>query len=578
MAPTASPSRLDRYLPGLATLKSYDRAWLRGDLVAGVVLTALLIPAGMGYAEVAGLPPVTGLYATVIPLLAYAIVGPSRILVLGPDSSLAPIIAAAIIPLAAFDEERVALAGLLAIEVGIVLVIGGLLRLGFVTDLLSKPIRIGYLNGIALVVLLSQLPKLLGFSIEGNSALDEAIDFVTGIVDGEIDGLSAAIGVACLAVILLLRLWRKAFPGVLIAVVGAIVVVAVFGWSDDIPVVGPMPRGLPTPALGGVTVDDAVNLIGPAIGIALIAFADTSVLSRTFAARAGTTVDGSQEMAAVGTANIATGFLSGFAISASSSRTPVAESAGARTQLAPLVGALMIVVFIFVAPNITEYLPSSALAAVVIAAVLTLVDVRGVVRLFRVRWIEGALSVAAFLGVALFGVLQGIVVAITLSFLAFINQAWRPYRAELGRVPGVRGYHDVSRHPSAERIEGVLILRFDAPLFFANGGIFDQYVRSEVRRARHDGRELHTVILAAEPITEIDATAVDEIVELDDYLRAHDITLIFAEMKDPVRDQLARYDLTLHGEPRFDESRFAPTTGAKVDEITGQWRGDLGPA
>ena len=234
--PAMASSRLDRYLPGLATLKSYDRSWLRGDLVAGVVLTALLIPAGMGYAEVAGLPPVTGLYATIIPLIAYAIVGPSRILVLGPDSSLAPIIAAAIIPLAAFDAERVALAGVLAIEVGIVLVIGGLLRVGFVTDLLSKPIRIGYLNGIALVVLLSQLPKLLGFSIEGDSALEEAVDFVTGIADGEVDGLSTAIGVSCLGVILLLKLWRRAFPGVLIAVIGAIVVVAVFvsGWQFTI--------------------------------------------------------------------------------------------------------------------------------------------------------------------------------------------------------------------------------------------------------------------------------------------------------------------------------------------------------
>ncbi|MEE4026069.1 SulP family inorganic anion transporter [Gordonia sp. PKS22-38] len=577
MASSSPPTRIDRYLPGLVTLKSYERSWLRGDLVAGVVLTALLIPAGMGYAEVAGLPPVTGLYATIIPLLAYAIVGPSRILVLGPDSSLAPIIAAAIIPLAAFDEERVALAGLLAIEVGIVLVIGGVLRLGFVTDLLSKPIRIGYLNGIALVVLLSQLPKLLGFSTEGDSALEEIIDFGRGIADGEIDGLSTAIGVACLTVILLLKLWRKTFPGVLIAVVGAIVVVAVFGWSDDIPVVGAMPRGLPTPALGGITVDDAISLIGPAIGIALIAFADTSVLSRTFAARAGTTVDGSQEMAAIGTANIATGFLSGFAISASSSRTPVAESSGAKTQLAPLVGALLIVVFIFVAPNITEYLPSSALAAVVITAALSLVDVRGVTALFRVSWVEGALSISAFLGVALLGVLQGILVAIGLSFIAFVNQAWRPYRTELGRVPGVRGYHDVTRHPNAERIEGILILRFDAPLFFANGGMFDDYVRSEVTRAHAAGHAVHTVILAAEPITDIDATAVDELVELDDYLTAHGITLIFAEMKDPVREQLARYQLSVDGHPRFDDSRFAPTTGAKVDEITGVWRGDLGP-
>ncbi len=556
-------------------LRSYERSWLKGDLVAGMVLTALLIPAGMGYAEVAGLPPVTGLYATVIPLLVYAVVGPSRILVLGPDSSLAPIIAASIIPLAAFDAERVALAGVLAIEVGLVLAVGGLLKLGFVTDLLSKPIRIGYLNGIALVVILSQLPKLLGFSVDGDSVLEEATGIVTAIGAGETEALASSIGVTCLVTIFALRLWRRAIPGVLIAVVGAIAVVATFGWSDDLPVVGAMPRGLPSPSLEGITVDDVISLIGPAVGIALIAFADTSVLSRTFAARAGDTVDGSQEMSAIGTANIATGFLSGFAISASSSRTPVAEQAGAKTQLAAVVGALLIIVFIFAAPGVTAYLPSAALAAVVIAAAISLIDISGVVKLFRANWIEGALSVAAFLGVALIGVLEGILIAIGLSFIAFVNLAWRPYRTELGRVPGLRGYHDVTRYPAAERIEGVLIVRFDAALFFANGGIFDDFVRGKVKEARSAGRRVHTVIVAAEPIVDIDATAVDELVELDDYLRLHGITLILAEMKDPVRDQLRRYDLRIDGKPRFDDSRFAPTTGAKIDEITGTLRRDI---
>ncbi|MCH5642091.1 MULTISPECIES: SulP family inorganic anion transporter [unclassified Gordonia (in: high G+C Gram-positive bacteria)] len=562
-------------LPGVQTLLTYERGYLRGDLVAGAVLTALLIPAGMGYAEVAGLPPVTGLYATIIPLIAYAIVGPSRILVLGPDSSLAPIIAAAIIPLAALDSERIALAGVLAIEVGVILIIGGLLKLGFVTDLLSKPIRIGYLNGIALVVLLSQLPKLLGFSVDGESIVDEAVNIVKGIANGEIDWLATAIGVICLAVILGLKQWRKTIPGVLIAVVGAIIAVWAFGWEDDLSVAGAMPRGLPTPALGGITLNDVVDLIVPAVGIALIAFADTSVLSRTFAARAGQNVNGSQEMAAIGVANVASGFLSGFAISASSSRTPVAEQAGAKSQVAPLFGALLIVAFILAAPGVTAYLPSSALAAVVISAVFSLIDIRGVVYLFRVNRVEGILSVAAFVGVAALGVLDGILVAIGLSFIAFVNLAWRPYRTELGRVPGLRGYHDVTRNPTAQRIPGVLILRFDAPLFFANGGMFDDYVRSEVVQSQQEGREVHTVILAAEPITEIDATAVDELVELDDYLRSNNITLVFAEMKSPVRDQLAQYDLTVDGEPRFDDTQFAPTTGAKVDEITGCLRGDI---
>ncbi|GAB91515.1 SulP family inorganic anion transporter [Gordonia rhizosphera] len=574
---TKELSRMGRFLPGLTVLRSYERSWLRGDLVAGIVLTALLIPAGMGYAEVSGLPPVTGLYATIVPLLVYAVVGPSRILVLGPDSSLAPIIAAAIIPLAALDSERVALAAVLSIEVGIVLLVAGLLRLGFVTDLLSKPIRIGYLNGIALVVVLSQLPKIFGFSIEGETPIDEIVDIAQGIAGGEVQWLPTTIGASCLAVILVIRWWRRSIPGVLFAVVIPIIVVSAFGLTDEVPVVGAMPQGLPTMDLTGVDWGDVVQLIGPAVGIALIAFADTSVLSRTFAARGGYTVNGSQEMAAIGLVNIANGFTSGFAVSASSSRTPVAESSGARTQLTSVVGALLIVVFLFLAPGVTAYLPSAALAAVVIAAATSLVTFSGVGALFRVNWVEGSLAIASFLGVVFLGVLQGIVVAIGLSFVAFINLAWRPYRTELGRVPGVRGYHDITRYPEAEHIEGVLIVRFDAPLFFANGTIFDNYVKGKVREARKAGRTLHTVILAAEPIVGIDATAVDELVELDDYLLAHDITLILAELKDPVRDQLAKYNLMRDGQPRFDDSRFAPTTGAKIDEITGQWRSDISP-
>lgn len=569
-------SVLTQFVPGVQVARDYQRSYLRGDLTAGVVLTALLIPAGMGYAQVAGLPPVTGLYATIVPLIVYALLGPSRILVLGPDSSLAPIIAAAIIPLAALDTERVALAGVLAIEVGVVMVVAGLLRLGFVTDLLSKPIRIGYLNGIALVVILSQLPKLLGFSVDADTVWRRISGIAEGIGDNQIDWTAATVGLSCLALIVVLKLWRKTIPGVLLAVVGAIVAVWLLDWRDDLPVVGAMPRGLPTPAIGSVTFDDALHLLGPAVGIALIAFADTSVLSRTFAARAGHAVNGSQEMAAVGATNIATGFLSGFPISASSSRTPVAEQAGARTQLAPLVGALLIVVFILAAPGLTDFLPTSALAAVVITAAASLIDIRGVIALFRAHWVEGVLTVAAFVGVAIVGVLEGILVAIGLSLVAFVNQAWRPYRTELARVPGLRGYHDVTRYPEAERIEGVLILRFDAPLFFANGGMFDDFVRARVSAAIEAGRTVHTVILAAEPITDIDATAVDELVELDDYLRSRKITLILSEMKDPVREQLAKYQLTVDGHPRFDDTRFAPTTGAKIDEITGILRTDIG--
>jgi high affinity sulfate transporter 1 len=567
----AEPAGLGRWLPGVEVARHYQRAWLRPDLVAGVVVTALLIPAGMGYAEAAGLPPETGLYATIVPLLAYALLGPSRILVLGPDSSLAPIIAASVIPLAGGDPDRaVALAGLLALLMGATLVIGGLLRLGFVTDLLSKPIRVGYLNGIALVVIVSQIPKLLGFSVDGDSLLTEARNTVQGILDGEVNGTAMLVGLATMVVIVVPRRLGSRIPGVLVAVVGAMIAVAAFGWENELPVVGALPEGLPAPALSGLTWSDVVSLVGPALGIALIAFADTGVLSRTLAARRGATIDGSREMSAVGGANIAGGLLGGFPVSASSSRTPVAEQAGAKSQLVGVVGAGLIVVFILAAPGLTAYLPSTTLAAVVIVAATSLLDVPGTLRLLRIDRVDGLLSISAFLGVALVGVLQGIVIAVALSFVAFVNRSWRPYRTELVRVDGLRGYHDVTRHPEGTRIPGVLIVRFDAPLFFANGGMFDDWVRGMVEQA---GPEVHTVVLAAEPITEVDTTAVDELVELDDFLASKGIQLLIAEMKGPVKDQLQRLGL----EGRFDSSHFYPTVGAAIDELTDTYRYDFGP-
>ena len=570
--PVLSTKGVERWLPGLSVARSYERSWLRTDVVAGVAVTALLIPAGMGYAQAAGLPPETGLYATIIPLLVYALVGPSRILVLGPDSSLAPIIAATILPLAAGDAQRaVALAGLLAILMGAALAVGGILRLGFVTDLLSKPIRVGYLNGIALVVIVSQVPKLLGFSIKGESIIQDVRRTMEGITGGRVNRTALLIGLASIVVILIPKLLRSRVPGVLIAVVGTIVAVAAFGWAHELPVVGALPRGLPAPALSGLSWGDVGSLIGPALGIALIAFADTGVLSRTFAARHGQTVDGSKEMGAVGVANVAAGLLGGFPVSASASRTPVAEQAGARTQLVGVIGALMIVAFIAAAPGVTQYLPSATLAAVVIVAASSLIDLRTFRRMLRMDLVEGLLSLAAFLGVALIGVLQGIIIAIALSFIAFVKREWRPYRTELVRVPGMRGYHDVTRYPDGDRIPGVVIVRFDAPLFFANGGKFNNFVRQVVADS---GPEVHTVILAAEPITAIDTTAADELVELDDFLASKGVRLLIAELKDPVKDQCGRYGLN----EQFGPERFYPTVGSAVDELTGNLRSDIDPA
>ncbi|WP_037139872.1 SulP family inorganic anion transporter [Rhodococcoides fascians] len=547
-------------LPGVVTARGYRREWLRNDITAGLVLTALLIPAGMGYAQAAGLPAYAGLYATIVPLLAYAVVGPSKILVLGPDSSLAPLIAAAVIPLAVTDDpaSALALAGILGVLVGVILIAGGYLRLGFVTQLLSKPIRLGYLNAIALIVIVGQLPKVLGFSVDAAGVTGQFTEIVRSVLGGDIDPVAAAVGLGCLLVIPAFRRWIPRIPGVLVAVVGAMVAAALLDLTDRLSMVGELPRGLPLPSFGGVDWGDVVSLIGPAAAIALLAFADTGVLSRTFAARHGEEVNGSTEMKAIGVANVAGGLFGGFPISASGSRTPVAEQNGARTQLTGVVGALAVLAFVLAAPGVTAYLPDAALGAVVIVAATSLIDVSGLVRMWHMSRVEFGLAAAAFLGVALVGVLQGILVAIALSFFAVVARAWQPYRTELVRTSDRPGFHDIDRHPDGERIPGLLLVRFDAPLFFANGDIFDQYIRTAVADAPVP---VEWVVVAAEPITGLDTTAVDELVELDQFLEDKGIRLAFAEMKGPIKDRLIRFGVG----SRFDGSRFHYTVEAAVD-------------
>jgi high affinity sulfate transporter 1 len=565
------PAGAGRWLPGLQVLRAYQRSWLPRDVVAGIVLTALLVPAGMGYAEASGLPAIYGLYATIVPLVAYAILGPSRILVLGPDSSLAPLIAAAILPLAAGSEaEAVALAGMLAVFSGLLCVLAGLARFGFIADLLSKPVRYGYMNGIALTVLLSQLPKLFGFSVDAEGVIPEARAFARAVADGETNGTALLIGVACLLVILGFKRWRPKIPGVLVAVVGATVAVGLFDLARryDISVVGPLPKGLPSFAIPSFSADQLPALAAGAIGIALVSFADTSVLSRTFAIRGGYRVDPNQELVALGGANVAAGLFQGFSVSSSSSRTPVAEAAGAKTQLTGLVGALAIALLLLLFPNLVRNLPDSALAAVVITAAIGLIEAEGVRKLYRMRKTEFALSIACFLGVAVLGVIEGIFIAVGLALLDFIRRAWRPYDAVLGRVDGLKGYHDVTRYPDAKRVPGLVLFRWDAPLFFANAEEFADRVR---RAIASSPTPVRWVVVAAEPVTDLDTTAADLLWELEEELAAQGVDLRFAEVKDPVKDRLKRYGLF----ERFGDDHFYPTVGEAVNayvEMTGvEW-------
>jgi high affinity sulfate transporter 1 len=557
----APPRGLQRWFPLLGVLRSYKPAWLLRDFFAGSVLTAILIPAGMGYAAAAGLPPIYGLYATIVPLLAYAVFGPSRILVLGPDSALAGLIAAAILPLAGGDPLRtVALAGMLSILAGALCLLAGLFKFGFITDLLSKPIRYGYLNGIALTVLVGQLPKIFGFQASGNDLLQEAGSLIQGIRDGHTNWVAFAIGFSCLLVILAFKRWIPKIPGVLVAVILATLLVAQFGLaaSQGIQVVGALPPGLPVFQIPWVTTADLGTLLASALAIALVAFADMSVLSRTFAMRGGYEVDSNQELIALGAANVAAGLFQGFSISSSASRTPVAESAGAKTQLTGVFGALFIALLLMFAPALLQNLPTAALGAVVISACLALVDVRGVLRLYQIRRSEFFLSVICFLGVALLGVIQGIFIAIGLALLYFIWNAWRPYDAVLGYVDVLKSYHDISRYPEARRIPGLVLFRWNAPLFFANAETFHQHVLLAVANAPTPTK---WVVVAAEPVTDVDITAADALAALDAALHQAGMELCFAEMKDPVKDRIKRYGLFA----KLGTENFFPTIEQAVE-------------
>jgi high affinity sulfate transporter 1 len=545
-------------LPTISRLGTYRPALLRDDVVAGLALTAVLVPVGMGYAEAAGLPAIAGLYATIGALIAYFLVGPSKILVLGPDSSLLPLVAAAIVPLAAGDPARsIALAGALTIMAGILCLVAALARLGFVTDLLSRPIRVGYMNGIALIIVVSQLPKLLGFSVDANDVVGGLVGLAQGVVDGKTVPLAAAIGIGALAIILVLRTISRRIPGVLVAVILAGVVVAVFGLSADLAVVGEVPRGLPAIGIPAVTIADLGALFPTAVGIALISFADTSVISRSFAARRGERVDADRELAALGVVNVAAGLVGGFASSGSATRTPVAEAAGSRTQVTGLVGAVAILAILVVVPGLLAPVPTSALAAVVISAALSLFDVDGLRRLWRQRRSELGLALVAFLAVVLFGALPGIAVAVGLSLLNFIRRAWRPHDAVLGRVANYKGYHDTGRHPEARLVPGLVLYRWDAPLFFANADLFRERALEVVDAAPPPVRWL---AVTSEPVTDIDTTATDMLDELITELARRGIELHFAELKGHVKDRLRVYGVF----DRLGADHFHPTIGSVV--------------
>jgi high affinity sulfate transporter 1 len=557
---TASRAALTKFVPGIHAVAEYKPAWLPRDLMAGLVLATLLVPQGMAYAQLAGLPPITGLYTSMLCLVSYAVFGPSRILVLGPDSSLGPMIAATVLPLvvAGGDPDRaVQLAGMLALLVGAITIGVGVAKLGFIADLLSKPTQIGYLVGLALTIFVGQLPKLFGFSIDADGLIEETKEFVNGVADGKTVGAAVVVGVSGLVLILVLQRLVPKFPALLLTVVLSIAAVSLFDLTDEgVSVVGALPKGFPPFDVPSVMWSDLPALLAGAAGIALVALTDTISTSSAFAAKRGDPVRSNQEMIGIGAANVGAGLFQGFAVSTSGSRTAVAEQAGAKTQLTGVVGATVIAAMLLFVPGLLRNLPQPTLAAVVITASLSLADVKGLRRLWRVRRVEFSLALAAFLGVALLGVLAGIAVAVGLSILNVFRRAWWPYDTVLGEVDGLDGFHDMRSYPDAHEPAGIIVYRFDAPLFFANSRTFSEQVRELTRRDPAP----RSIVVAAAAITDVDTTAADMLADLVQDLEREGIEVVFAELKDPVRRKLARYEFT----NVLESADFHPTVETAV--------------
>jgi len=560
MSAEAGRASIERWVPGLKAARTYDRKWLRSDVVAGIILAAILVPQGMAYAELAGLPAVTGLYTTITCLIGYAIFGPSRVLVLGPDSSISPLIFAAITPLLVAGGDpgtAIALAGMLAIIVGLVEIGLGLGKLGFVADLLSKEVQVGYMNGLGLVIIVGQLPKLFGFSTDASGFLDQIQKFIEGLP--QINTTTLLVGVGVLAVLVVMPLFTTRLPAILVAVVGVTLLSGFLDLSaEGVATVGTLPQGVPTPSIPWTQASDVIPLLIAAFGITLVSLTDTIATSASFAARRGDEVDADQEMVGVGAANVAAGFFQGFAISTSSSRTAVAEQSGARSQLTGVVGAGLVLLLLLFLNSLLADLPQAALAAVVIGAALTLMDIGILRRVWKVRRSAVIISLVASLGVILLGVLQGIVVAVALAILLFFRRNWWPYGEVLGMPDEVEGWHSMDHYPSAHQLPDIVVFRWEAPLFFANAGLFRKQVRELVRERRP-----RFVVLQCEAITDVDVTAAAMLRQLDLELNADGVNLAFAELRDRLQELVRQYGLL----ETLDHEHFYPTLEVALVEV-----------
>ena len=499
------------HAPGLDRLRHYEGGWLRVDVLAGLTVGAMLVPQGMAYAELAGMPPVTGFYAALLALIAYAVVGSSRHLGVGPEPGTAILAATGVGAIAAGDPARyLALMAALALTVGVICLLAAVARLGFIANVLSKPVLVGYITGVGLTLLSSQYAKFTGIPIDSDAFFGRTLDLLTGL--GEIDGLTIAIGAATLLLILGLRWKMPTIPGALLGVVLATVGAMALGLdADGLVLVGDVPQGLPSIGLPDVSPSDVIELLPIAAGIALVGYSDNVLTGRAIGTRMGYRIDPNQELAALGVTNLCAGFSQGFPISSSASRTAVPASLGSKSQLVGIVAAIIVAAtLLFLSPVLAE-IPQAALAAIIIGAAIAIIDVTGFGQLWSVSRSEFALAVTSALAVMVFDVLTGVLIAVGLSLLVALGRMARPHDAVLSDGRDLDGWVDAEAHPGARTLPGLLVYRFDAPLFFANS---DRYRERLEQLIETNPGEEEWLVLDFEGVGEADTTAIDMLVEL----------------------------------------------------------------
>lgn len=525
-----------RYLPGVAVLLRYDRSWFRGDVLAGLTVCAYLIPQVMAYAEIAGLPAVVGLWGMIPPLVVYAVVGSSRQLSVGPESTTALMTAAGVgAMVGAVGVDRWAeVASALAIVVGIICVVGWVARLGFLANLLSKPVLIGYLVGIAVLMITSQLGKITRLRVEGDSPVGQVASLLGQLDRVHLPTLALASGT--LVALYALHRWLPTWPGPLLGMLGAAVAAAAVGGERiGLAVVGAVPVGLPAPWVPVVPGLDLLAMVPIAAGIAIVGYSDNVLVARAFAAKHGQRVDAGQELLALGAVNIVTGFFHGFPASSSGSRTVLGDAMGSRTQLHSLVAMVgVLAVLLFAGPVLASF-PLAALGAVIIYAATRLVDVGEIRRIARFRSSELALAAATAVAVVWFGVLAGMALAIGLSILNLVRRIARPHDGVLGYVPGVPGMHDVDDYADATQVPGLIVYRYDAPLVFANS---QNFMRRALAAVQEAAQPVEWFVLNAEANVEVDLTAVDTLAEFRQILEGRGIEFALARVKQDLWTEL----------------------------------------